>query len=72
MRLVTVLVLGSSAMWGQYGGGTLLGTITDPTGGVVPGAKVVAVNRATNETREFTSDETAATSSTRCLPVRIG
>lgn len=60
MRLVTVLVLGSSLMWGQYGGGTLLGTITDPTGGVVPGAKVVAVNLATNETREFTSDETGS------------
>jgi outer membrane receptor protein involved in Fe transport len=60
MRLVTVLVLGSSSMWGQYGGGTILGTITDPTGGVVPGAKVVAVNLATNETREFTSDETGS------------
>ncbi len=60
MRLVTVLVLGSSAMWAQYGGGTLLGTVTDSTGGVVPGAKVVAVNRATNETREFTSDGTGS------------
>jgi len=60
MRLVTVLVLCSSWMWGQYGGGTLLGTVTDPTGGVVPGAKVVAVNLATNETREFTSDDTGS------------
>ena len=41
----------------QYGSGVLLGTITDPSGAVVPGAKVAVRNLATNETREFTSDE---------------
>jgi hypothetical protein len=41
----------------QYGSGVLLGTITDPSGAVVPGANVAVRNLATNERREFTSDE---------------
>ena len=40
----------------QYGRGVILGTITDPSGAVVPGVKVTATNIATNEAREFTSD----------------
>lgn len=42
---------------GQYGTGVLLGTVTDSSGAVVPGAKVEARNVATNENREFTTDE---------------
>jgi hypothetical protein len=41
---------------GQYGTGTILGTVTDPTGAVVPGASVSAKNEATNETRTFKTD----------------
>jgi hypothetical protein len=41
---------------GQYGTGTILGTVTDPSGAVVPGIAVKAKNNATNETREFTTD----------------
>ncbi|MBI3679448.1 MAG: carboxypeptidase regulatory-like domain-containing protein [Acidobacteria bacterium] len=54
--LIVLLALASSPVAAQYGGGTLLGTVTDPSGAVVPGAKVVAKNTATNETREFTTD----------------
>jgi hypothetical protein len=41
----------------QYGRGTILGTVTDSSGAAVPGIKVTARNLATNETRDFMSDE---------------
>jgi hypothetical protein len=37
--------------------GSLVGTVSDPTGAVVPGAKVVATHRGTNQTRETTTDD---------------
>src|SRR5215471_6184860 len=37
--------------------GAIIGTITDATGAVVPGARVKATNVRTNEHREFTSSE---------------
>jgi len=40
----------------QYGRGTILGTVSDSTGAVVPNIKVIAKNKATNETREFVTD----------------
>lgn len=46
----------AAALEAQYGRGTILGTVTDSTGAVVPGVKVTAKNTGTNETREFTTD----------------
>jgi hypothetical protein len=43
--------------WAQYGTGVLLGTVTDSSGAVVPGAKVTARNTETNETRETTTGD---------------
>lgn len=40
----------------QYGTGTLLGTVMDSSGAVVPGVLVIARNAATSETREFRTD----------------
>ncbi|MGH9779160.1 MAG: carboxypeptidase-like regulatory domain-containing protein, partial [Candidatus Acidiferrales bacterium] len=37
--------------------GTISGTVTDPTGAVVPGATVTLVHEATGVTREATSNE---------------
>jgi hypothetical protein len=37
--------------------GSILGTVEDPTGSVVPTAKVTVTNKATGATREATSDE---------------
>src|SRR5947209_3258902 len=53
---VLLLLLMPHSLPGQYGTGTILGTITDPTGAVISGATVTAKNVATNETRTFTSD----------------
>jgi hypothetical protein len=55
---VSGLIIALAALgFSQYGSGVLLGTITDSSGAVVPSAKVAVRNLATNETREFTSDE---------------
>ncbi|MEX2260774.1 MAG: TonB-dependent receptor [Bryobacteraceae bacterium] len=48
----------AARLWAQYGTGTILGTITDPTGAVAPGVTVTSRNQATNEVRTFTSDAT--------------
>lgn len=40
----------------QYGTGTIIGTVLDPSNAVVPGVRVTAKNSATNETRTFTTD----------------
>ena len=55
LRLFCFLLL-PAVLLSQYGTGTILGTITDPTGAVVPGTSVTAKNHATNETRAFTTD----------------
>ena len=41
----------------QLGTGTLNGTLTDPSGAVVPGASLSIVNTETNETRSLKTDE---------------
>jgi hypothetical protein len=41
----------------QYGTGIILGTVTDPSGAVIPGATVEVRNNATNETRTYVTDE---------------
>jgi Carboxypeptidase regulatory-like domain len=41
---------------GQYGTGTILGTVSDPTGAVIPAVKVTVKNEATNESRDFVTD----------------
>jgi hypothetical protein len=51
--LVTLIVAGATAAMPQTGGGaTLVGTVKDGTGAVVVGAKVKAVNTATNYVSE--------------------
>ena len=56
LRLVSLLCLALIAN-AQYGSGVLLGTVTDTSGAVVAGARVLARNVDTNEVREFTTDE---------------
>ena len=47
LPMLLVLVM-SSVAFGQQGRGTILGTVTDQTGAVVPGAQVVITNVNTN------------------------
>ena len=51
-----ILLLASSVCWGQTSNqGAIVGTITDPTGAVIPGARVVVRNVDTGVARTFTS-----------------
>lgn len=54
-RLVSLLSVAMIAT-AQYGTGVLLGTVTDSSGGIVAGARVVSRNIETNEVREFSTD----------------
>ena len=54
--VVFALALVPAILLGQYGTGTILGTVKDPTGAVIPAAVITAKNNATNETRTFKTD----------------
>lgn len=61
MIRVTVRALFTSLMtviaaWSQYDTGTILGTVADSSGAVVPNAKVTAREVTTNEERTFNTD----------------
>src|SRR5215469_16827444 len=51
MRTTLVLALFAGLLAQAQTTTTLLGTVTDKTGGVVPGAEVTATNTGTNQTR---------------------
>ena len=54
--LLAATVLFSGAGSGQTPTGTLQGTITDPSGAAIVGAKVTVTNAGTNQTRDLTTD----------------
>src|SRR2546428_12313826 len=58
--LFACLAIVLSTGWAQGPVGTVNGTILDPTGGVVPGATVVAVNNATGVESKTTSTSAGA------------
>lgn len=53
---VSLFVLGT-CVWGQASNGTLVGTLTDVSGAVVPNAKVVATEVRTNLVRQASTNE---------------
>src|SRR5947209_2258694 len=55
-----VAILGlfaSAAGWAQIGGGSIVGTVKDPSGAPVVGAKIQAHHEETNEERVVTSNQ---------------
>ena len=57
VRLLCSLILASSTIvWGQISSGTLVGSVTDQSGGAVSGANVQATNLATQISRSTTTN----------------
>ena len=54
-RLLVVLVMTGSALWAQAERGAITGTVTDATGGVIPGAEITVTNVETNVSYSTTS-----------------
>ena len=52
-----ILVTSAGVVWGQATQGTILGTVSDSSGAVVPGAPVVVRNEATNISRTLSTNE---------------
>ncbi len=57
--LIVCLLMSSGFVWGQseVGGATLKGTVTDPSGAAIAGARVVANNKQTGFTRTTKTSE---------------
>lgn len=69
LAVFVVLLVSSVALsFGQSITGTLLGTVTDPSGSVVSGAKVVITNQGTNQTFETVSNGTGVYDVTNLQP----
>ena len=48
MRIISLMLVCSAIAWAQSDRGSITGTVTDSTGGIVPDAAVTATNTATN------------------------
>lgn len=58
LRLVVFLLTGWALLWCQSNRGSISGVVTDAQGALVPGAKVRAVNAATQSRTETVSNDT--------------
>ena len=54
--MVVILAVVSTASYGQTVSGTVTGTVADPAGATVAGARVQLKNELTNQSREFVAD----------------
>src|SRR5437868_5175980 len=52
-----LLMLSAMALFGQSERGTITGTISDPTGALIPGAKVSVTATATNTRQDYVTNE---------------
>jgi hypothetical protein len=57
IRLVALLLWLAGSLCAQYDTGAILGTVTDRSGGLIPGVKVVLVNTGTGLRAETATDE---------------
>mgnify|MGYP001371883872 CR=1 FL=1 len=60
LQLATLSVFAACALWAQQDRGTFVGTVTDASGAVVPGVKVIAVQTTTNATSETVTNDSGS------------
>src|SRR5262245_21232508 len=58
LGLLALSLLLSGVSLGQIKSGVIIGTVTDASGAVVPGARVVVISQETNVTTSAVTDET--------------
>jgi len=58
----------SSSIFAQVAGGTLSGTVIDPSGGAVQGAQVTILNPATGVTRNLVTNDSGVYSAPNLVP----
>src|SRR5215469_9426087 len=68
-RLVAIALWSAFSVFAQTNRGSINGTVTDQTGGVIAGASVTVTNRGTNEVRKVTTSDTGAFSVPNLEPV---
>src|ERR1700681_1112639 len=68
MIISAIALLSPSHASAQVAGATLSGTITDPSGAAIAGAKVSILNRATRATRDLTPDSAGFYSAPNLFP----
>jgi hypothetical protein len=68
IALPVIVILGASQARAQVSGATLSGTVTDPSGAAIVGARVSITNTATNVTRDATTDSAGYYSAPNLLP----
>src|SRR6266849_524820 len=66
--ILVVVILSAGPAYAQVAGATLSGTITDPSGAAINGAKVSIANKATGITRDVTTDAAGFYSVPNLLP----
>src|SRR5713226_6367100 len=65
---ILAVTMAASPAYAQVSGATLSGTITDPSGAAIAGAKVSVTNKATGVTRAIESDSAGFYSAPNLLP----
>src|SRR5215831_11076880 len=55
-RISILILLLPVSLQAQHGTGTILGTVTDPSGAAIPNVAITATNTETNEARTFITD----------------
>src|SRR6516164_11781686 len=68
-RLVAIALLSAISVFAQTNRGSISGTVTDQTGGVIAGASVTVTNLGTNEIRKVTTSDIGAFSVHNLEPV---
>ena len=68
MFILAIAILSANHASAQVSGATLSGTITDPSGAAIAGAKLSIANKATGVTRDVTTDTAGFYSAPNLLP----
>jgi hypothetical protein len=68
LLILAIAIVTASQARAQVSGATLSGTVTDPSGAAIAGARVTITNKATSVTRDVTTDATGFYSAPNLLP----